>query len=459
MAHIHIIDDDILLTNTLSEFLKSEGYEVSAFYSAEKAQPSVTRETPDVVLLDLNLPGMDGLTFLEKLKKQLPDLAVIMISGYADVSSAVRAMRLGARDYITKPINLEEIQVLIQKAIEGRKKDQQLAHLKAENRQLFGELVGVSEPMKQVSKFIRRVAASSKTSVLIQGETGTGKELVARAIHNNSDRADKPFIEINCSAFQESLLESELFGYEQGAFTDAKKRKRGLFELAHEGSFFLDEVADMNLGLQSKLLKAIEEQTFRRIGGTKEIEIDCRIISASSRNLTGAIAHGKFREDLYYRLNVATVELPPLRERGEDIIVLAHHFLQLYNAELKRSIKGIKPDVVAALLNHSWPGNVREIRNIIERAVLFEENDYLSLDSVGLSSLPKTTESKSAAATTDLAAEMPASENLSLIEAEKSLIKKALKKSDGNQSQAAKLLEVSRETLRYRIKKLKLSVK
>ena len=458
MTHIYIIDDDILLTNTLSEFLKSEGYEVSAFYSAEKAQSSVTRETPDVVLLDLNLPGMDGLTFLEKLKKQLPDLAVIMISGYADVSSAVRAMRLGARDYITKPINLEEIQILIQKAIEGRNKDEQLAHFKSKNRQLFGNLVGVSEPMEQVSKFIRRVAASSKTSVLIRGETGTGKELVARAIHYNSDRADKPFIEINCSAFQENLLESELFGYEQGAFTDAKKRKKGLFELAHEGTFFLDEVADMNMGLQSKLLKAIEEQTFRRIGGTTEIKIDCRIISASARNLKAAIANGKFREDLYYRLNVASIELPPLRDRGEDIIVLAYHFLHLYNAELKRNIKGLKPEVKVSLLNHSWPGNVREIRNIIERAVLFEENEYLSLDSVGLSNPPKTDESRSMGAEEDLSDGLPPPKNLSLIEAEKFLIKKALNETAGNQSQAAKLLEVSRETLRYRIKKLKISV-
>jgi transcriptional regulator with PAS, ATPase and Fis domain len=311
--------------------------------------------------------------------------------------------------------------------------------------------------MEKVFEFIRRLSDSPKTSVLICGETGTGKELVARAIHYNSPREKKPFIEINCSALQDTLMESELFGYEAGAFTDAKRKKKGLMEIAHEGTFFLDEIADMRIDLQAKLLKVIEEQTFRRLGGTKEIKIDVRIISASSRNLTQCMKEGTFREELYYRLGAAMIELPPLRNRNRDVILLADHFIHFYNGEFKRHIKGMNSDVKALLLQHSWPGNVRELRNVIERSVLFEKGENLSLDSVRLMNLPQAHQPAGKSLQQGLLDFEIPPEGFSIMDVEKSLIEKALLQTNGNQTMAAKLLGFSRETLKYRIRKFKIN--
>ena len=455
MALIYVVDDDSVIRSNLHDYLELEGHEVETFSSGEDTLLRLDKDTPDVMLIDLKLPGIDGLELLEKVKETSQLIEVIIITGHGDISTAVQAMKLGARDYIKKPFDMDELSIIIHKTESARKIDEHLAYLHKEEqvRMGFGEIIGTSDAIKEVFRFVSQVAESPKTTVLIRGETGTGKELVARAIHNNSERKDKPFIEVNCSAFQETLLEAELFGHEAGAYTDAKQRKKGLVEISHEGSFFLDEIGDMSLGLQSKVLKVIEEQVFRRVGGTKLISVDTRIISATSRNLEQLTSEDKFREDLYYRLNVAMIELPPLRERGEDITLLAEHFVSVYNTEFKRNVRGILPEVKQQLIDYRWPGNVRELKNVIERAVLFEEGEYISFDSIRI------TDSKQAAQTSDFRLEKEslienfAEAGISLDEVECSLIEKALKSANGNQTKAAKLLGISREKIKYRMKK------
>ena len=457
MVSIHIIDDDSEIRELLKELFESDEYEVSTFNSAEDAHPYILREIPDLILLDIGLPGMDGLTFLEKLKTEFDDVEVIMITGQADLRSAIRAIKLGAMDYIRKPIDPDELKIQVNHAIDRRKKREQLSYLQDKSQNHFGNIVGTSEPMQKVYQFIYQVAESSKTTILIRGETGTGKGLVARSIHYQSPRAKHPFIEVNCSAIQPSLLESELFGHEAGAFTDAKKRKKGLLELAHEGTFFLDEVGDMNLASQSKLLKVLEEKTFRRVGGTKEIKIDARIISASSKDLMTLVEENKFRADLYYRLNVASVRLPALRERDDDIIILSNYFLDVFNKEFKRNIRSISPAAQNMLMKHPWVGNVREIRNVIERAVLFEQGDVLSPQTI---SLQHDSQSREVQDLLDVSVNqvihLP-EEGISLEELEQNLLKQALDRTGGNKTKAAALLGLSRETMKYRLKKFKLS--
>ena len=457
MVSIHIIDDDAEIREVLRELFESDDYEVSTFNSAEDAHPYILRENPDLILLDIGLPGMDGLTYLEKLKNEFEDVEVIMITGQADLRSAIRAIKLGAMDYIRKPIDPDELKIQVNHAIDRRKKREQLNYLQVKSNLQFGDIVGTSQPMEKVYQFIYQVAESSKTTVLIRGETGTGKGLVARSIHNQSPRAKNPFIEVNCSAIQPSLLESELFGHEAGAFTDAKNRKKGLLELAHDGTFFLDEVGDMNLASQSKLLKVLEEKTFRRVGGTKEIKIDARIISASSRDLMQLVEEKTFRADLYSRLNVASVRLPALRDRNDDILILANYFLEVFNKEFNRNIRSISPEALKMLTRHPWVGNVREIRNVMERAVLFEQSDVLSSQNISLQPISPN-ENASLSIDVDLNQDFQLPEaGISLEELEQYLLKQALERSGGNKTKAAALLGLSRETMKYRLKKFKLS--
>lgn len=458
MASVLVIENDYVIRNNLQEFLQLAGNEVNAFGSADGALNFLLEETPDLVILDLRLPGMDGLSFLKKVKERSAGIQVVVLTSDDDISTAVSAMKIGARYYIRKPFDLDELGLVVQRVLEVKEKDEQLAYLQKEKQKLlgFGEIVGSSKPIQNIFRFIRRVANSPKTTVLIRGETGTGKELVARAIHSNSDRANKPFIEINCSAFQDTLLEAELFGYEAGAFTDAKQKKRGLLEIAHEGTFFLDEIADMSMRLQSKILKVIENQTFRRVGGTKEIKIDIRIISATARELESNISIGTFRKDLYYRLNVASIVIPPLYERQEDVLLLAEHFLKKYNTEFKKNIKGMTPNVKARLLEYKWPGNVRELKNAIERAVLFENGDFLSMRSLRIFGEPGIRKERiSITPLNPLNLEIPIG-GLSLTEIEQTLIKKAITRARGNKALAARLLKISREALKYRIRKFKI---
>jgi len=459
MASIFVIDDDNIIRGNLKDFLELEGHDITTFSTGEDALSRLSHDTPDIMLVDLRLPGIDGLELLEKVKESSQNVEVVIITGHADVSSAVKAIKLGARDYIKKPFDLDEISIIVQKAVSARKMDEHMAYLhKEEQTRLgFGEIIGTSEAIKKVFEFVRHVSQSPKTTVLIRGETGTGKELVARAIHNHSERAKKPFIEVNCSAFQETLLEAELFGHEAGAFTDAKEQKKGLVELSHEGSFFLDEIGDMSVSLQSKVLKVIEEQVFRRVGGTKVISVDTRIISATSRNLDQFVADDKFRQDLYYRLNVAMIELPPLRDRDEDIILLAEHFLGVFNTEFKRNIKGILPEVKELFMNYSWPGNVREIKNVMERAVLFEKGEYISGDNINIIESSMVQSKTKDGVSADFVINDIPEKGISLEEVEKSLILKSLDKTKGNQTKAARLLGISRETIKYRIKKFNLT--
>ncbi len=448
MASILVIDDDKLICETFHDLLVPKGHDVVTMETAEAGLAYLDADEPDLILLDLKLPGMDGLSFLNKIQLKKYDIPVIVITGYANVDTSVQAMKLGARDYIKKPFNLDEITLIVNKIVEEKQRDDQLAYFQKQKDVIFGfgDIIGNSKPMKAVYQFIQQVANSSKTTVLIRGETGTGKELVARAIHYKSERSNKPFIEVNCSAFQETLLEAELFGYEAGAFTNATQRKKGLLELAHNGSFFLDEIGDMAPSLQAKILKVIENQLFRRVGGTKEIKVDARIISASSRDIDACIKNGTFREDLYYRLNVASITLPTLRERKEDVIMLAEHFVKVYSAEFKKSIQGISDELKERLLKHNWPGNVRELKNTIERAVLFEQGNVLfgrsivfaEADEQKYSTLNKIEFSDQC---------------ISLYDIERKLIIQALQKANYNQTKAAKLLGITRETLKYRQKK------
>ncbi len=455
MAVIYIIDDAAAIQDTLEEVLQAEGFETKAFGTAEGALETLQRGDPDLILLDLILPGMGGLDFLEFVKRDNNTIPIVIITSHSDVNSAVKAMKLGAHDYITKPFNLDELVLVVQKALETKQKEDHLAYLKKKKRPLgFDKIIGQSDEIKNVFDFIKQVAITPKTTVLIRGETGTGKELVAQAIHNNSERAERPFIEVNCSAFQATLLEAELFGYEAGAFTGATRRKKGLLELAHRGTFFFDEIGDMDVDLQAKILSVIEKQSFRRIGGTKAVNIDTRIISATSRNLEKQIAEKKFREDLFYRLNVASVELPPLRDRGEDVLLLADHFLKKFNNEFKKNIKGFNRKACQALQQHGWLGNVRELKNIIEKAVLFEHGDYISEHRLDLY---QDNHALSDQLTPDLGKFKFPTNGISLEDMEKQLIKKALLKTSGNQTRAAKMLNISRETLKYRLKKYDIS--
>jgi len=451
MASIIVVDDDVGIRTLLKDSLESDGHEVFAFITAEEALAHLNQYEPDLILLDLNLPGMHGFEFLQKVNAQNLLVPIVIITSNSDVSSAVKAMKLGAHDYICKPFILDELSVIVQKVIDSKIKDDHIAFLRRRSQYSDKEeIVGDSPPMQEVYKFIEQVAKTSKTTVLIRGETGTGKELVAKAIHYQSDRANKPFIDINCSAFNENLLEAELFGYEPGAFTDAKHRKKGLLELAHQGTFFLDEIGDMAIGLQAKILKVIEKQTFRRLGGTQEIRVDTRIISATSRNLEEAIKKKTFREDLYYRLNVAAVTLPPLRERNGDVLELADFFLMIYNREFKKNIQGYSDDVKSLLTQYTWPGNVRELRNAIEKAILFENNNKVTLNNFKIVELDNNKNINFLTSSSNFILPL---DGISLKEIEKALIENALISTHGNQSKAARLLKISRETFKYRMRK------
>ncbi len=451
---IFAVDDDPDIREAFQDSLSLAGYQTHTFESAEAALEMLAETEPHIILLDLQLPGMDGLGLLERVKTTYPEIEVIIVTGHGDVSTSVKAMKLGARDYVKKPFKIDEILHIVQKTLAIHTREAQFEYLQKEHWQEFRDMVGNSPPMQAVYEFIGQVSKSSRTTVLIRGETGTGKELVARAIHQHGPRSGNPFVEVNCSSFQDNLLESELFGYEVGAFTGAVKRKKGLMELADKGTFFLDEIADMSIDLQAKLLKVIEERKFRRVGGIHEIEVDTRIISASSKNLDELMEKDLFRQDLYYRLNVVNVELPPLRDRGTDIIMLTEHFIQLYNAEFKHNITGIDSSAKKLLMDYSWPGNVRELRNTVERAVLFEKRSVLSVESLAfLDNQSRFVVEAAPKQVSDTGAELRSSDGLNLAEMECNFIRRALNKTNGNQTRAAEILGISREKLKYRLRK------
>ncbi|MCP4402737.1 MAG: sigma-54-dependent Fis family transcriptional regulator, partial [bacterium] len=367
-AHILIVDDEKRICSSLTGIFEDEGYKVRAVQDGQTALEEIERQLPDLMLLDLWMPGMDGLQVLEAVKKIYPDMPVIVISGHGNIESAVKAAKLGAYDFLEKPLSLEKTLIMVERALDQRRLLQENLDLRKRVEQKY-EMIGTSRTMQEIRERIA-TAAPTNGRVLIYGENGTGKELIARALHRQSLRTRHPFVEVNCAAIPQELIESELFGHEKGAFTGATAKKPGKFELAHEGTLFLDEIGDMSLATQAKVLRVLQEQKFERVGGSEILEADFRVFAASNKNLDDEIEKGHFREDLYYRLNVIPFFVPPLRERREDIPLLIAHFLESFSLENGRRLKTIAPVAVEMLTNYDWPGNIRELKNVIERLVI-----------------------------------------------------------------------------------------
>ena len=446
-----VVDDEAKVREYFSEFLGHEGFEVFTAQNGEVALKMIEDEFYDIALIDLNMPKVDGMSVLKYLKENSPDSIGIILTGHATIKNAVEAMKAGAYDYLSKPVKMEEVLLVIERA-------QEYVELKRENFVLknqlkkkyrFENMIGDSLQMNKVFRIIEKVADTDST-VLILGESGTGKELVARAIHYHSRRRDKPLIPVNCGAIPEELLESELFGHEKGAFTNAIRTRIGRFELANGGTIFLDEIAEMSPHLQVKLLRVLQEQEFERLGGTKTIKCDIRIIAATNKNLDKLVQEEAFREDLYYRLKVIPIELPPLRDRRSDIPLLVHHFVEDISELRKKKIRGVHKDVVKALSNYEWIGNVRELENVIERMIILSEDDFLTVDD-----LPE--KIRSTPTSDAMANSLVPDEGLSLSHAvneyERQLIIHALEKADWVKNRAAKLLNMNRTTLVEKIKK------
>ncbi len=453
LGTILVVDDEHLIRWSLEKQLQREGYTVLQAENGAEALQKAAAETPDLVLLDVRLPDANGLEILERLRAGDPEALVIMITAHGGVESAVRAMKLGAHDYIIKPFDMEELKLTVRKALETRALRREVARFQAEQREGSSpdDIVGVSRVIRDLQTLIQRIAQSDATTVLLEGESGTGKDLVARVIHFQSARAQAPLLAVNCVALPEHLLESELFGHEKGAFTDAKTLKKGLFEQAGGGTVYLDEIGDMKLDLQAKLLRLIEEKTFRRVGGVRDMQVDARIIAATNRDLTKALEAGEFRKDLYYRLKVFPITLAPLRERPEDILPLAMHFITRFDREMRREIRHIHPEAQAHLGRYSWPGNVRELRNVIERAMILASGEVLHVEHLP----PEIAAERAEGPPTPPQAagvSLPA-EGVTLEEVERDLVRQALKATEGNQVRAARLLGISRDALRNRMKK------
>jgi two-component system, NtrC family, response regulator AtoC len=446
-----VVDDEENIRLFLHTLLQNKGYAVRTAETAEQALLLLQREPADFVLTDVKMPGMSGIELCRTLRAQWPELVVVVMSAYGSVEQALEAVRVGAYDYVSKPFKQEEVLFALAKA-------EQHERLVRENRVLRAaagdaqqpELLGKSPAIERVLRLISKVA-DYRTTVLIQGESGTGKELVARALHRQSSRRDKPFVAINCGAIPETLMESELFGHKRGAFTDAHTDKPGIFQEAHGGSLFLDEIGELSLPLQVKLLRVLQESVVRPLGSSKDIAVDVRVIAATVRDLAREVAEGRFREDLYYRLNVLQIVVPPLRERTDDIALLIDHFIARNNARLGTHIRGIDPRAKRLLLEHAWPGNVRELENLVERAVVLAEGEVLALEDI-----PERLHEPQ-----DMLHQVLSSSDLSIKKAsrsiEEALIRKALAQTRGNRTAAARLLEISHRALLYKIKDYGLS--
>ena len=452
---IHIIDDEPIIHEVLGELLKSEGYTIELSSNGEEALKKQPDFEFDLILLDLLMPGMDGITVLKKLKEIDPSAVIIIITAYASVESAIEAMKTGAFDYIQKPFKHDELLLVIQRAIHLKKLQEENIRLKDELKKKFRfeNIIGKSKVMLDVFEFIK-ASAPSRSTILVQGESGTGKELVARAIHQNSDRSNAPFIIVNSGSLPPDLLESHLFGHVKGAFTGAVSHKKGLFEAAHKGTLFLDEISSLNIETQAKLLRVIQDKEFMHLGGTNTIRVDVRIVAATNTDLESLIAEKVFREDLFYRLNVIKIELPPLRDRKEDIPLLVKHFIQVYSQENNKRIDGISEDVMKVLENYSWPGNIRELENLIERAVVLTKTSVLNRESLPPFLLTLQNGNQSSLSGSqgkgNLKDELQTFQRKTIIE--------ALRRSGGVQKKAAAMLDVKPTTLNEMIKRLKISI-
>lgn len=452
---ILIVDDERTLARSIKLFLAEEGYETEVAETGDKALEFLDRLRPDLVFLDLNLPGITGIELLKRIKEYDRNIAVVIMTAYGSIEGAVEAVKLGAFDYIKKPVDLDELKLLADRALETSRLQQQLSYYRQrEVRGLpFKGIIGKCEAIREIIGRVQQIASLEETPpILITGETGTGKGLVARTLHSQSRRASASFIEVSCTALPATLIEAELFGYERGAFTDAKESKMGLFEAADGGFLFLDEVGDLELSLQGKLLRAIEEGVVRRVGGIRDRRVHVSIVAATHRDLDLEVQAGRFRKDLYYRLAVITIDLPPLRERGEDILLLAAHFLDKFNAKYGKRIRGIDDRAARLLLSYPWPGNVRELSHVIERAVLWSEGERLEEEQVAIAAAPQARPSSPPPPTGLVQGPLPL-EGIDLVAWERALIARVLQETGGNQTRAAQRLCLSRDTLRYRMKK------
>jgi two-component system, NtrC family, response regulator AtoC len=455
---ILIVEDEKLALWALKEKLTGQGYDVSAAQSGEEAIEKYSAEQPDLILLDITLPGIDGLTVLQQIRKTDSETAIIMVTGKTDLTTAVTAVKYGADNYIGKPFQLDELSIQVEKALQGVRLKREIKSVHDERTRQYSwkSIVGKSSAIEQLLEHAKKIMGSHPTTMLLLGESGTGKDLLAKVMHHESSRHDMPFIEVNCNAIPENLLESELMGYEKGAFTDAKSTKKGLFELADGGTIFLNEIGDMPLHLQVKLLQILENRRFRRVGGTHDIEVDVCIQTATNKDLPRLIQLGSFREDLYYRLQVLPLSLPPLRERGDDVLLLADFFLTRFNARCKKAIQGISENAKKKLLAYKWPGNIRELSNVIERAVILSSGElrdgmqYLMEDFLPRELAENGFFNKNGKPTPQFA--LPKN-GCQVEDVEKELIIQALDRCNNNQTHAAQLVGLSRDALRYRMQK------
>lgn len=451
---ILLIDDEENFRHMLSVILKKRGYDVETASSGTEGLKKIDTAAFDTVLCDIRMPQMDGLEFLKEAQRAGCESTIIMMSAYGTLDTAIEAMKLGAYDYISKPFKPDEIILTLRKAEERERLRRENLFLKREVQKeySFENIISKNERMRQIFDTIRKVA-KYKSTILIEGESGTGKELVAKAIHFNSDRADNPFVPVNCGAIPENLLESELFGHTKGSFTNAVRTKKGLFEEADEGTMFLDEIGELPLQLQVKLLRVLQDGEMRRIGDSRPIKIDVRIIAATIKDLDREVREGKFRDDLFYRLNVLPMKIPPLKERKEDIPLLVDHFINKYTRELNKPIEGITPDALNCLMYYGWNGNVRELENVIERAIVLTESSQIQVENLPAEIQSPREESKLNLLNDELSIKK-ASRYLEI-----DLIRKALQKTKGNHTHAAKLLEISHRALLYKIKEYGIDVK
>ena len=446
---ILVVDDDEHMGFTFKEVMTSEGYRVVMARDGLEALERVKADHLDLVLMDVRMPKMDGIEALKQMVNIVPDLPVIMVTAFGSKDIAVEALKLGAYDYFTKPVDIHEIRIVVRRVLEKAKLQQEVDRLRrlVAGNQPFGGIVGTSAPMMEVFNLVRSIA-DSNVEVLICGESGTGKELVAKAIHQNGSRLEKPFVKINCAAIPETLLESELFGYEKGAFTGATHGKPGKFEMAHEGTLLLDEIGDMSLSTQAKVLRVIQEKELERLGSTSTTSVDVRILASTNKDLPEAISSGQFREDLFYRLNVITMHLPPLRDRREDILLLMEHFIEKFNQIHNRRVSGISDSVAERFLSYRWPGNVRELENVVQRALILTKDTV-----IGIRDLPEQIAGDPLGGGN--------SENPLLLsavdgiadQAEKKMIQEALEKVGGHRQKTAELLGISRKTLHNKMRK------
>jgi DNA-binding NtrC family response regulator len=452
---ILVVDDERLVRWSLQQKLEQWGYHVNLAEDGATALGRIQLDNPDLITLDLKLPDMTGIDVLSELRDRNIQIPVIVITAFGVVDDAVRSLKLGAYDFIEKPINFEKLENAIRNALETRRLRTEVARTHEIQRSEFSvdRIIGVSDHIRDVRELIKKVASSEASTILIQGESGTGKDLVAHAIHYESSRRDRPFFAINCAAIPENLMESELFGHEKGAFTDARTQKRGIFEIADGGTLFLDEVSEMTLGMQAKLLRVLEGQSFRRVGGVKNINVDVRVIVASNRNLEEAVRASRFRQDLYFRLAIIPVYLRPLREHKEDIAPLLDHFIEHYNQKFRKNIQKLTKEADELLMNYDWPGNIRELKNAIERVMILADGNRVSAKYLPIRiSEGRVMPVPTAERDGNGEIQLPAG-GVALYDVEKELIKQAIDQARGNKTNAARLLRITRDTLRYKVKK------